>query len=401
MRAPGLVTVVDLPASPECLRQSLDVRQFATVWCLVRVHGRPVAIRFWDVSADEAVRREELVLPGDTGLVAAGTVPTTAGGSGEGPTLTVVVCTRNRASGLRCALESLRGQDETEFDVLVVDNAPSSAESETVTRQAGLSRCDYMVEPRPGLARARNAGLSRVRTDLVAWLDDDERADRGWIFRIREGFAHDSRPAAVCGVMLPAELESEAQVRFEQYGGFNKGRGIMPEVLRQGSEAVRNVMYPLPSFGSGGNMAYRTDALRAIGGFDAALGAGTRTHGGEETKALALLLRRGDTVLHWPAAITWHVHRRTMDELTQQFFGYSCGLSAFYVAMLRADPANAKDLARSVPLMLQELRSRSQADEETELPPDFPPALRRSGRRGLIEGAPRYVVQVLAPTGNG
>ena len=29
-------------------------------------------------------------------------------------------------------------------------------------------------------------------------------------------------------------------------------------------------------------MAFRTEALRAVGGFDPCLGAGTRTHGGEE-----------------------------------------------------------------------------------------------------------------------
>ena len=63
-------------------------------------------------------------------------------------------------------------------------------------------------------------------------MDDDEVADSGWVRALKEGFSHQAEPAAVCGMMLPAELEFEAQVRFEQYGGFNKGRGTMPEVLR-------------------------------------------------------------------------------------------------------------------------------------------------------------------------
>ena len=95
-----------------------------------------------------------------------------------------------------------------------------------VVEGLGLPRWEYLVEPRPGLARARNRALSAVRTDLVAWIDDDEVADPDWVRRLKEGFAHEAKPAAVCGVMLPAELEFEAQVRFEQYGGFNKGRGM-------------------------------------------------------------------------------------------------------------------------------------------------------------------------------
>ena len=123
-------------------------------------------------------------------------------------------------------------------------------------------RCRYVVEPRPGLSRARNRALAEADADIVAWLDDDEVADPGWIAWLRHGFAHPARPTAVCGLMLPAEMKTEAQVRFEQYGGFNKGRDLMPEVLRAGTETVRNPLYPLPGFGPGGNMAFRPDAVR-------------------------------------------------------------------------------------------------------------------------------------------
>ena len=117
----------------------------------------------------------------------------------------------------------------------------------------------------------------------------------------------------MCGVMLPAELESEAQVRFEQYGGFSKGRGMAPEVLRTGTSSVVSPLYPLPAFGPGGNMAFQTELLRAVGGFDPCLGAGTRTHGGEEVRVLSSLLSAGHALLHWPAAITWHTHRSRND----------------------------------------------------------------------------------------
>ena len=185
------------------------------------------------------------------------------------------------AGRLRRTLISLQSQTDSDFRILVVDNGSGS--SSAVVEELDLPHCDYIIEPIPGLSRARNRALSTIGTELVAWIDDDEVADAEWVRRLKEGFLHQARPAAVCGVMLPAELESEAQVRFEQYGGFNKGRGILPEVLRMGTPSVLSPLYPLPAVGSGGNMAFRTKALRSVKGFDPCLGAGTRTHGGEET----------------------------------------------------------------------------------------------------------------------
>jgi hypothetical protein len=229
----------------------------------------------------------------------------------------------------------------------------------------------------------------------VAWIDDDEGADADWVRRLKEGFAHESRPAAVCGVMLPAELEFEAQVRLEQYGGFNKGRGMAPEVLRAGAPSVASPLYPLPPFGPGGNMAFRTEALRSAGGFDPCLGAGTRTHGGEETRVLSLLLSSGHAVLHWPSAITWHTHRREMAALHRQLYGYSAGLSAFYASMIRSEPRVALDILRLSPYALRDLRRGSKSLRLGQLPDDFPPHLLKAARRGLLQGGLMYVYEAI------
>jgi hypothetical protein len=195
--------------------------------------------------------------------------------------------------------------------------------------------------------------------------------------------------------MLPAELETRPQILFEQYGGFNKGRDLYPEVLFRGAPSVVSPFYPLPAIGSGGNMAFRTESLRAAGGFDRDLGAGTRTHGGEETKVFCTLLRSDETVLHWPAAITWHFHRRQMDQLHKQFYGYSAGLSAFYASAIRSDPSAVWDIARLVPHALRDLGLRDGGIKFGQLPEDFPKELLSAGRRGLAAGAFSYVYEAL------
>jgi glycosyltransferase involved in cell wall biosynthesis len=397
LRAPARVLDLELTPDGGAEDEEIAVGPYETLWCLSRVDGVPRQISFWDVTEDTAVPVRELRSRLDAAPTAdGGTVPRPLPRQAADAELTVVICTRDRPAGLRATLASLQRQDDPGFGVLVIDNSPGSAAVAAALEELGPPRRQHVVEPRPGLARARNRALGSVRTELVAWIDDDEIADPGWVRRLKEGFAHEGGPAAVCGMMLPAELDTEAQVRFEQYGGFNKGRGMAPEVLRAGTPSVASPLYPLPPFGAGGNMAFRTDALRAAGGFDPCLGAGRRTCGGEETRVLALLLAAGQVVLHWPGAITWHTHRRDMAALRKQLYGYSAGLSAFYASMIRSRPAAVIDIARLSPYAWRDLRNRSDSLRVGELPEDFPAALLKAARRGLLEGPFTYLYEAVA-----
>jgi glycosyltransferase involved in cell wall biosynthesis len=398
LQAPARVLDVELAAVADADGETIAVEQYKAVWCLARIDGVPQEVSFWDVTDDVKISIGELRDRLRAELAAKGHVtlelpPQEMADPNLG--LTVVICTRDRAAGLHETLASLRQQKDSNFRVLVVDNGSRPEESAAVVEKVGLPRCDYVVEPRPGLSRARNRGLAAVDTELVAWIDDDETADADWVSRLRLGFAHEARPAALCGVMLPAELESEAQIRFEQYGGFNKGRGMAPEVLRKGTPSVVSPLYPLPAFGSGGNMAFQTESLRSVGCFDPCLGAGTRTHGGEEVRVLSSLLAGGHAILHWPSAVVWHTHRREMAALNKQFYGYSAGLSAFYASMLRSKPTVAFEILGLVPHAFRDLRHGSENQRSGHLPDDFPPDLLKAGRRGLIDGGLMYVYEAL------
>lgn len=396
LRAPARVLDLELAPVNQVDDDTLKVENYDSLWCLSRLDGIPQEISFWNVAEDMSVSVRDLRHRLGTERIARNcrsmSPPPSTTASLDA---TVVICTRDRPTGLRATLASLECQTDSNFQVLVVDNSSSRSASATVVERLSLPRREYIVEPRPGLARARNRALSTVRTDLVAWIDDDEVADPNWVRRLKEGFAHEAKPAAVCGVMLPAELEFEAQVRFEQYGGFNKGRGMEPQVLRMGTSSVFNPLYPLPAFGPGGNMAFRTQSLQAVDGFDPCLGAGTRTHGGEETRVLSLLLSSGKAVLHWPAAITWHTHRQEMTALRKQFYGYSAGLSAFYASIIRSRPAAAFDVLRLVPHAVRDLKRGSDNQRSGQLPDDFPAYLLKAARRGLLEGGFMYAYEAI------
>ena len=388
LRAPAWVIDIDIARAYG--DEAVDIERFATAWCLVRQNGFPVATRFLDIEADSSIALANL-----RDRFAALSLPQPVELSDVlDASLTVVICTRDRPESLLSTLASLAGQSDSGFEVVIVDNSHDGAVARTLAVGFKGLRMRCYHEPIPGLSRARNRGLSEVHTELIAWIDDDEVADPDWIAWIKRGFAFPERPDAVAGFMLPAELETDAQVNFERYGGFNKGRGIEPVPLLAGRPSVFDPLYPLPNFGAGGNMAFRTEMLRAIGGFDNRLGPGTLTLNGEETRALSLLLDSGSMILYWPPAIAWHYHRRTDEALEKQFFGYSAGLTAFYMSLIVTSPKYFGRILRFVPRGVKRMLANRGSGS-----PDFPTGgvpenLLRAGRKGLFQGAWLYLREV-------
>lgn len=387
LRAPA--RVIDVDVAHAYGDEVIDVARFATAWCLVRDNGFPVAMRFLDIDTDSSIALADL----RDRFAALGIPQPVEAVDGIDASLTVVIATRDRPDSLPRTLASLARQSDPSFEVLVVDNSLDGDVARTLIDFNGLRmRCCH--EPAPGASRARNRGLAEVDTELIAWIDDDEEADPDWIAWIRRGFAHPDRPDAVAGVMLPAELETAAQVNFERYGGFHKGRGVEPVPLRAGTPSVIDPLYPLPNFGAGGNLAFRTDRLRAIGGYDNRLGTGTLTCGGEETRALSLLLETGSTILHWPAAVTWHYHRTTDEALEKQFYGYSVGLTAFYMSMILTSPKYFWRILRFVPRGVKRILTNRGSGPQDSPTGGVPDNLLRASRKGLFQGAWLYLREV-------
>jgi glycosyltransferase involved in cell wall biosynthesis len=310
----------------------------------------------------------------------------------DGPPVTAVVCTRDRPEGLSKCLSSLQAQNYPRLSILVVDNAPSTDASAEVARlSSGPHEVSYTVEPKPGLSWARNRSLEVADTEIVAWIDDDELADDHWVTELAATFAENPAVSAVCGIMLPAEIESPAQELFEQYGGHSKGRGFQRATFSPATWREQHPLFPLPPFGTGGNMALRRGERCPIDRFDTALGAGTRSAGAEDTRALTDILLAGGTVCYQPTAVTWHFHRRDMSELQRQLHGYGVGLAAFYSSIVVDRPALILQLVRLLPMALREFRSPDGA-RLGGIADAFPPELLKAHRRGFARGPFEYAM---------
>ena len=340
-------------------------------------------------------------------LVAAG-LASTGGNSATTPYLTgraatllnappasVVICTRDRTERLGSCLAAVLRQDYPDFEVIVVDNAPT--DDAVADLVAGLNAAGtggvplrHVVEDRPGLSWARNTGLHAASGQIVAYLDDDEHPDRHWLAELARGFTLDHGVVGVSGLVLPAVLDTPAQCLYEQFGGHSKGRGLAAEVFDVASHTRQHPLYPLPAFGVGASMAFDREALLRIGGFDVALGAGTPARAGEDTAAICDLMLDGGTFVYWPGAIMWHEHRKEFAEVERQLDGYGSGLTAFYARAVLRDPRRLLTLARLAPRAIRDLRGKDSVRTAT-MTDDYPATLRRASVRGMISGPFRYL----------
>jgi GT2 family glycosyltransferase len=289
-------------------------------------------------------------------------------------------------------LASLVTQVYPRFSILVVDNAPVTTRIKSIVARARSESIaiDYVVEPRAGLSWARNRAWQWVPEGIIAWIDDDEVADRFWLAELARGFVEHPSAAAVSGIMLPAELRTPAQIQFEQYGGHHKQRGFATAVFSPLTGAEYSPLFPLPPFGTGGNMAFRRESLAEIGGFDTALGAGTLSGGAEDTRAFTEVLLDGGTVVYQPTAVTYHFHRESAEALRRQMFSYGAGLTAYYMSVLMSRPRCLRDVVGLVPRFLNEALG-SASLRSGDLPAEFPANLRWANRGGLVTGPFRYL----------
>jgi GT2 family glycosyltransferase len=310
------------------------------------------------------------------------------------PLASVIVCTRDRPGELEVCIASLLRMTHPRFEVLVVDSAPSTAASrEALERYAGgRVPVRYVREDKPGLARARNRGLAEAEGDLVAFTDDDVCVDDRWLSELTRAFDLASGVACTTGLSLPAELETPSQVWFEEFGGFSKGfeRRIFDLESHRGVEPL--YPYKVGWFGSGLNMAFDAPSLRALGGFDEHLGAGTRVQGGEDLDAFLRVILHGRRLVYEPRALVWHYHRRELRALRRQLHGSGAGLSAVLVKRLR-DPSTRRDvLAKAWPGLRYLLAPSSPKNRRKT--PDFPLSLTVAELAGVAAGPFMYSYSV-------
>jgi GT2 family glycosyltransferase len=302
------------------------------------------------------------------------------------PPISVIIGTRERPAELARCLRSLAVLDYPRFEVIVVDNDPTTEQTRLAADRAPVSVL-YLRQRRRGLATARNLGARAAGGAILAFTDDDVEVDPDWLLALAEAFA-DPRVGCVTGLIMPGGLDNRWQAMLERRGGYT--RGFEPRVFETGPRN-EDPLFPFTAgtMGSGANMAFTAPVLKRLNGFDPALGPGTPSRAGEDLLTLFRTVANGGRLVYQPDAVIWHHHRRTQEALARQAFGYGVGLGAYLTAAVLREPAALPALLRRLPRGLAHALRTSAPDRED--PSAWPTHLAALERRGLLYGPAAYL----------
>jgi O-antigen biosynthesis protein len=251
----------------------------------------------------------------------------------------LVICTRNRPEKLALTLEPISRFQPHDFDLLVVDTSDEGKRDEVrrcVERFGGT----YFYRDHKGLGASRNASLTKINCELVAFLDDDCIPDENWLKLILAGFTEPD-VWAVTGRII----SYDTTILFDQVACQDLGltkRSFGPENIRFSlGELLGKVGKifsgqlksgaPAPyGIGHGGNVAFRVDKLRQLGGFNEAF-----WRASEDIEMFYRVLKAGGRIVYEPGALAVHHHPHiTTEQVVRARHAYSLGTAAFMRAHL-------------------------------------------------------------------
>jgi O-antigen biosynthesis protein len=215
----------------------------------------------------------------------------------EWPRLSVVVCAYNEERTMEACLASLEQCDYPDLEVIVCDDGSTDR---TLEIARGFPFRILELE-HGGLSRARNAGIEAATGEYVAFLDADAACHSQWPWHLVLSFdAPDVAASGGPNLPVPGADLVERAVALSP--------GAPTEVLLTDDRAEHV---------AGCNMAFRRDAIRAIGSFDPAY-----TAAGDDVDVCWKLLDSGGPIAFSPAAQVFHHRRGTIRGYLRQQRGY-------------------------------------------------------------------------------
>ena len=214
--------------------------------------------------------------------------------------ISAIICTHNREDYLGAAIDSLLEQDFADYEIIVVDNASTDSTRAIVEARLPHPRLQYVYEANLGLSVARNAGAAVAKGQILAYLDDDAEASRGWLTALAQIYEQDKTVAIAGGKVTliwppnctPPEWISTGMTG--NLGAYDLGDEIV--YIQQPGLTPRGLNYSIT-----------VDFLEKIGGFDVNLGrVGKNLLSNEELFMTEKALDMGFRVAYLPDALVAH-----------------------------------------------------------------------------------------------
>ena len=217
------------------------------------------------------------------------------------PRVSVVVCAYNAADTLEDNLRSLEQLTYPDYEIILVNDG---SRDRTGDIGRSFARVRVIDTPNAGLSAARNVGLAAATGEIVAYTDADTRVDRDWLTFLVQPFLTSEVVGSGGPNVVPDDDPPMAQCIARAPGG--------PTHVLLDDRIAEHV--------PGCNMAFRRDALLAIGGFNPVY-----LRAGDDVDVCWRLQARGGRIGFASSALVWHHHRSSVKAYWRQQAGYGEG----------------------------------------------------------------------------
>jgi glycosyltransferase involved in cell wall biosynthesis len=219
-------------------------------------------------------------------------------------TLSIIICSYNRASYISDALTSLYAQSSglDDFEVIIVDNNSTDNTKEVYAQWRHTNtngQFTFISEMQQGASFARNTGAAIAKGEWVCFMDDDAVATTDYVKNIIKHIQDQPFIVGFGGRIIPKYIPAEPKWMSYYVSSLVGNFDYAPTAC-----AFENGKYPLES-----NMIVKKSVYDQIGGFNVNLPGvvGTLRIGGEGKELFYKIIALGHTIYYDPSICVHHV----------------------------------------------------------------------------------------------
>ncbi len=194
---------------------------------------------------------------------------------GVRPTLGAIVAAHNEETSLQVTIDTLMQQAEPPELIVLADDGSSDNSADVLARVYGLQQpaLGQMSAPSPvlpvlrwlrlphgGKARALNAAIPLIDTELVLTVDADTLLEPGALKAMRDAFAAEPQLVAATGVLIPICGKKPVERMFQWFQRYEYVRNFMSRFAWMQQNGLLLI--------SGAFAGFRRSAIVRVGGFD-------------------------------------------------------------------------------------------------------------------------------------
>lgn len=223
--------------------------------------------------------------------------------------VSIVIPTRNRPAQLKACLRALSLSFPADAEVIVVSDGGDQDLFPDLSEVRDIMNLSVLDVPHGGPAQARNRGLEVAGGEVVAFIDDDCVPEPEWLERLAAAVRLD--PPVAAGGRTRNGLPSNPYA-------------VTAQLVLDLAEKDQERRHYGPLFFPSNNLAFPTDPLRRLGGFNPEF----RT--AEDRELCRRWLGADYTLVRAPDAVLSHVPDLDLTRFWRKFVAYGEGAARFH-----------------------------------------------------------------------